>query len=163
MKIAISANGPTMDDQASSIFGRSTAFVFVDTDTMTWEAADNDAITASGGAGIQSAQFIIQHGAQAVVSGNVGPNAFQVFQAAGVPVFQHQGGTVKQVAAAFKEGQLRPLGGANVPSHIGLSMPRPVAKPNRNAEIGQLQDKARELRQQLAQIMERIEALEKEI
>ena len=163
MKIAISANGPTLDAEASQIFGRSAAHVFVDTDTMTWEALDNAAIGAAGGAGIQSAQFVVQQGVQAVVSGNVGPNAFQVFRAAGIPVYQHRGGTVRQVVAAFKAGQLSSLGGANVPSHIGLSMRQAATpRPNRESEIAKLQEQARELRQQLAQIMEQIDKLEQE-
>ncbi|NLS79672.1 MAG: dinitrogenase iron-molybdenum cofactor biosynthesis protein, partial [Chloroflexi bacterium] len=81
MKIAISADGPNLEAQASPIFGRTASFILVDTDTLAWEALDNAAIGAAGGAGIQSAQFVIQRGAQAVVSGSVGPNAFQLFRA----------------------------------------------------------------------------------
>ena len=162
MKIAISADGPNLEAQASPIFGRTASFILVDTDTLAWEALDNAAIGAAGGAGIQSAQFVIQRGAQAVVSGSVGPNAFQLFRAAGVPVYQHRGGTVRQVVAAFQAGQLQSLGGANVASHSGMNRPQPPAGPSREEELAKLQGQARELRQQLAQLLEQIEKLEQE-
>lgn len=82
MKIVVSANGPDLDAPASPVFGRCSALVFVDTDTMAFEVLDNPAVGAPGGAGIQAAQFAVEKGSGAVLTGNVGPNAFQVFAAA---------------------------------------------------------------------------------
>ena len=75
MKIVVSANGADLSAEASPIFGRCPIYLFVDTETMAFEAIQNPAIGASSGAGIQAAQFIVERGAQAVVSGNVGPIA----------------------------------------------------------------------------------------
>jgi predicted Fe-Mo cluster-binding NifX family protein len=63
---------------------------------MEAESVDNPAMSAGGGAGIQAAQFVVERGAEAVVSGNVGPNAFAVFESAGVPVYLFGGGSVRE-------------------------------------------------------------------
>ena len=100
MKIAVTSDGMGPDAPASPVFGRSPAYVFVDTETMQFEAVENPAIGASGGAGIQAAQLVVERGAQAVVTGNMGPNAFSVFQSAGVPIYLFGGGTVREAAEA---------------------------------------------------------------
>jgi len=74
MKIVVTANGADLDAPASPVFGRCPIYVFVDTETMQFEAVGNPAVAAGGGAGIQAAQFVIEQGAQAVVTGNAGPN-----------------------------------------------------------------------------------------
>ncbi len=119
MKIVVTANGADLDAPASPVFGRCPAYIFVDTETMQFEAAENPAVTAGGGAGIQAAQFVIERGAQAVVSGSVGPNAFNVFQAAGVPVYLFGGGTVREAVEAYKAGKLQSVAGANVQAGMG--------------------------------------------
>ena len=80
MKIVVTANGADLSAQTSPIFGRCPTYVFVDTESMAFEAIENPAVSASGGAGIQAAQFVIERGAQAVLTGSMGPNATQVFQ-----------------------------------------------------------------------------------
>ena len=120
MKIVVTANGAGLDAAASPVFGRCPTYVFVDTDTMQCESVENPAVGASGGAGIQAAQFVLEWGAQAAVTGNVGPNAFGVFQASGVEVYLFGDGTVREAVEAYKAGQLHPMGGANVPAHSGM-------------------------------------------
>jgi predicted Fe-Mo cluster-binding NifX family protein len=120
MKIVITANGTELEAQASPVFGRCPAYVFVDTETMQFEGLENPAIAAPSGAGIQAAQFVIERGGQAVVTGNVGPNAYGVFQASGVPVYLFGGGTVREAVEAYVAGRLEPVGGANVPAYSGM-------------------------------------------
>ncbi|MBN1873405.1 MAG: NifB/NifX family molybdenum-iron cluster-binding protein [Anaerolineae bacterium] len=120
MKIVITANGTTLDAPVSPIFGRCPTYLLVDTETMQVEILPNPALTAGGGAGVQAAQFIVEKGAQAVVAGNVGPNAFNVFQAANIPVYQFNAGTVLQAVEAYKAGQLLPTGQATGRSHVGM-------------------------------------------
>ncbi len=165
MRIVVSSNGANLEAQASPVFGRCPYFVFVDTETMAFEAVDNPALAAAGGAGIQAAQFVVEKKAQAVVSGNVGPNAFQVFQSASLPVYLFSGGTVQEAVEAFKSGRLSVAGGATAPEHAGLGRRagrrRAAANPSREEEIAQLKQAAADLRQRLAEILERIEQLEK--
>lgn len=76
MRIVVSAQGDTLDAPASPVFGRCPTYLFVDSDTMQFEAVPNPAMSQGGGAGIQAAQFVVERGAQAVLTGNLGPNAF---------------------------------------------------------------------------------------
>lgn len=112
MKIAISATEPHINAMFAPRFGRCTHFVFVDTETGEWEAHPNAAVNASGGAGVQAAQFIAGRGAQAVISGGFGPNAFTTLDAAGAKMFIAHGGTVQEVAEQFKAGELEAVGAA---------------------------------------------------
>ena len=120
MKIVVSAQGETLEAPASPVFGRCPTYIFVDTDTMAFEAVANPAMNQGGGAGIQAAQFVVNQGAQVVLTGNLGPNAFDVLQAAGVPGYLVPEGTVRQVVEAFKAGQLQAMSGANVAAHAGM-------------------------------------------
>jgi predicted Fe-Mo cluster-binding NifX family protein len=119
MRIAVTANGVDLDAAISPVFGRCSTYILVDTETMQFEALQNPALNAAGGAGIQAAQFIIERGAQAVVTGNVGPNAFGVFGAADLPVYLARGGTVRDVVEAYQRGLLESAMGANVAAHSG--------------------------------------------
>lgn len=120
MKVAVTAQGADLEAMASPVFGRCPVFVLVDTESMQVEAIANPSISAGGGAGIQAAQAIIDKGAQAVLSQNVGPNAFAVLDAAGVAVYRFDGGTVRQAVEAFIAGKLPQIGYANASPHSGM-------------------------------------------
>ncbi|MBN1583690.1 MAG: NifB/NifX family molybdenum-iron cluster-binding protein [Anaerolineae bacterium] len=120
MKVIVTANGTTLESPASPIFGRCPTFILVDTETMQYQAIANPALSAGGGAGIQAAQFVVDQGAQTIVTGNVGPNAFGVLQAAGLSVYVVKEGTVQQAIEAYKAGQLSVASGATGPSHAGM-------------------------------------------
>ncbi len=121
MRIVISSQGDDLDAPASPLFGRCPTYLFVETETMEFEALPNPAVSQGGGAGVQAAQFVVNHGARAVLSSNLGPNAFGVLQAAGIPAYLVPGGTVRQAVEAFKAGQLEPMAGANVMAHAGTT------------------------------------------
>jgi predicted Fe-Mo cluster-binding NifX family protein len=120
MRIAISANGSDLDAEFVPLFGRSPTYVFVDTESLAFEAVPNPATGSAGGAGIQAAQYVASRGVGAVVTGHVGPNAFQVLAAAGVPVFIFTGSTVREAVNAYMAGRLSPASGATGPAHAGL-------------------------------------------
>ena len=124
MRIAVTANGVDLGAAASPVFGRCPTYILVDTETMQYEAIVNPAVSAGGGAGVQAAQFVVERGAQAVVTGNVGPNAFGVFQAAGIPVYLFKEGTVRQAIEAYSGGQLSSTSGATVSAHAGMGRGR---------------------------------------
>ena len=120
MKIAISSSGKDLEAQLDPRFGRCRHFLFVDTDTMSCEVFDNENGALGGGAGIQSAQFVISKGVKAVITGNCGPNAMQVILAAGVEMYTGQNGTIKDIVEAFKGGKLTVSTEANVAAHAGM-------------------------------------------
>ncbi len=119
MKVVITASGPDLDSPVDPRFGRAAYFIFVDTDTLEYEAVQNPYVAAVGGAGIQAAQLVANKGAQAVISGSVGPNAFQTLSAAGIPMYQAPAGTVRQVLDAFKANQVVPISQPG-PGHGGM-------------------------------------------
>ena len=112
MKVVVSAIQEGLDAEVSPVFGRCPVYVFVDTETMDFESAPNPAMSAPGGAGIQAAQFAVSKGVSAVLTGNVGPNAFNVLQAAGVTMYPVSGGSVREAVEALKSGRLQPVSGA---------------------------------------------------
>ena len=120
MNIAVSSSGHALDAPVSPIFGRCSTYIFVDTDTMAFEAVSNPAVSAAGGAGVQAAQFVVQRGVQAIVTGNVGPNAYGVLRSAGVPVYLYENtGTIRDAIEDLKQDRLQLVEGANVPGHFG--------------------------------------------
>ncbi len=128
MKIAVSADGTDLDAVASPVFGRCQGYVFVDTESLSFEGVANPALGAAGGAGIQAAQFVVENGVEAVVTGNVGPNAYNVLDAAGVAVYlagELAGGdTVRKVVDAYKAGDLSKVSAASAPAHAGMGRGR---------------------------------------
>jgi predicted Fe-Mo cluster-binding NifX family protein len=120
MKIAISSTGKDLDCQIDPRFGRCQYFIFVDPETMEFEVAENQALAAMGGAGVQAAQVIAQKGAKALITGNLGPNAATALSASGVKVYLAPGGTVKEVAESYKSGTLKEVSGSTVPPHFGM-------------------------------------------
>lgn len=120
MKVGVTAAAVGLDSPVDPRFGRCTFFVVVDTDTMAVESVANQSATAPGGAGIQAAQAVSSMGAKALITGNVGPNAMQTLSAAGIDVYQVQGGTVKDAVERFMRGELTKISAASVAPHSGM-------------------------------------------
>ena len=97
MRIAISATGTTLDAEVDPRFGRCQYFIMADPETMEFEALENSSAMASGGAGISAAQMIAGKGLEAVLTGNCGPNAYQVLSAASIQVITGVSGKVHRV------------------------------------------------------------------
>ena len=120
MKICITSEGKTLEAKVDPRFGRCQNFIFVDTDTGKFEAQENTNAQFQGGAGIQSAQLVNSKGAKAVLTGHVGPNAFQTLNAAGIRIYTGISGTVKDAIEAFKGGQLKSTESPSVGSKFGM-------------------------------------------
>jgi len=120
MKIAISAMGTTLDAEIDPRFGRCQYFIIVDLETMQFEALENAGGMASGGAGIATAQMIAGKGVEAVITGNCGPNAYQVLSAAGIKVVTGVSGKARDAVQSYKAGGLKTSSQPNVGGHFGL-------------------------------------------
>ena len=120
MKIAISATGTGLDAEVDPRFGRCQYFIIVDPDTMQFEALENSAAMATGGAGISTAQMIANAGIQVVLTGNCGPNAYQVLSAAGTQVITGVSGKIQDAIQGYKSGQFQASAQPNVPDHSGM-------------------------------------------
>jgi predicted Fe-Mo cluster-binding NifX family protein len=118
MKVAVTAQGQELSSLMDLRFGRAKWIHVVDTETGKHEVHDNAVhLNLPQGAGIQTGQNVANLGVEAVITGNVGPNAFRTLSAAKIKVFLVAQQTVEQAVTAFKEGQLQEIGQANVEGH----------------------------------------------
>lgn len=110
MKVAVSALGPTLDDKVDSHFGRALWFIVADSEQDGFEAIDNAANKgALGGAGTGAAELVSERGVQVVVTGHLGPNAFNALKASGIAGFSGVSRTVREAIAAVAAGELEEL------------------------------------------------------
>ena len=183
MRIAISATGPTLDAEVDARFGRCPYFIIVDPDTMQFEAMENSSAMAGGGAGISTGQMIASKGVQVVLTGNCGPNAYQVLSAAGLQVITGVSGKVRDAVIAYKSGQFQAVSQPNVADHFGMGrgmgkgMGRGVGRgmgvgimpsvtpvpqtPSPEQGLEALKAQSQVLAQQLSELQRRIKELEK--
>jgi len=120
MIIAVSALDGGLEAPFHRSFGRSPVFVVIDTETMNHRSLANPGAAAGGGAGIRAAQTILDEKVEALISGDVGPNAYAVLQAAHLPVYIFSGGTVRQAVEAFRSGRLSRADQATGPARGGI-------------------------------------------
>jgi len=121
MKIAVTATRADLQSQVDPRFGRAQYFIIVNPETMEFEAIENSSLSAAHGAGIQSGQMMSSKDVSVVITGSVGPNAFQTLTAAGIQIFQSPGGTVAQAIEAYISGRLQPVTQFG-PAHAGMGM-----------------------------------------
>ena len=182
MRIAISATGSDLNAEVDPRFGRCQYFIIADPETMEFEALENSSAMAAGGAGISTAQMISGKGVEAVLTGNCGPNAYQVLSAAGLQVITGVSGRVKDAIQSYKSGQFQASSQPNVADHFGMgkgmgmgrgmgmgssgagmmSPTGPTPQPlSSEQEIEALKTQSQVLAQQLADIQRRLEELGK--
>lgn len=103
MKIAISSQGTSLEAKVEAQFGRCPYFIIVDPATEAFEVLINEASKSTGGAGVEAAQLVAQAGVDAVITGNLGPNATRVLQESGIAVYLGFSGTIRQALQQFQE------------------------------------------------------------
>lgn len=119
MKIAISSTGSNPDARVDLRFGRCRCFALVDVNGDTYDYIDNEAAASGGGAGLQAAQMLADAGVNAVITGNIGPNATSVLKAAAIKTYLCNSGTVREVLTHYRDGVLAEASGNTVGSHSG--------------------------------------------
>lgn len=119
MKVAISTQGNDLDALVDPRFGRARWFIIADTESGEWVAVDNAAnVNASGGAGVQAASTVAAQGAQAVITGNVGPNAHKALAAGSIAIHQVANGVTARAALdALGRGELSAVQAPTVSGH----------------------------------------------
>lgn len=118
MKIAVSTSGNSFDAPVDSRFGRASRFMIVDTVTKEFSMIDNmQNLNAEQGAGIQSAQHVVDAGVSALITGHAGPKAFKVLSAAKIDVYLCEGKTIAQALELLSKGSLAVADGADVEGH----------------------------------------------
>lgn len=118
MKIAITSQGKDLTSPVDPRFGRAKFFIVLDMETGNYVAHDNTVnLQLAQGAGIQAGQTVVNLGVGAVITGNVGPKAFNVLQAGQIKIFTGATGTVAQAMDDYKQGRLKAVDQATVEGH----------------------------------------------
>ncbi len=118
MKIAVTSKGTDLDSIVDPRFGRAAYILIVDSESYTVDVLDNhENVNAFKGAGIQAATMVSEKGAEVLLTGFCGPNAFKTLSAAKIKVVNDASGTVKDAVDAFKQGKLAVAGKANTEGH----------------------------------------------
>ncbi|MFO7901302.1 MAG: NifB/NifX family molybdenum-iron cluster-binding protein [Pirellulaceae bacterium] len=118
MKVAITSQGSDMQSRVDPRFGRARHFIVADTDSGEFTCHDNQVnVNAMQGAGIQAGRKVVELGVVALITGHIGPKAFDTLQAGGVQVYSGASGTVEEAFAAFQAGTLQAVETADVRGH----------------------------------------------
>ncbi|RSN77679.1 NifB/NifX family molybdenum-iron cluster-binding protein [Candidatus Methanodesulfokora washburnensis] len=103
-RVAVPSTGPDPDSPMDPRFGRAPYFIIFDLDTMKYETVQNTFMNAPSAAGIQTAQLLIDKKVDVVLSGNVGPNAYQALVSAGIQVIPISARTAREAVEIYKKG-----------------------------------------------------------
>jgi len=108
MKIVVTSLGESPESPVDQRFGRARFFVFYDLEGGQWSVHNNKQnLEAAQGAGLQAAQYVVKLGAEAVITGHCGPEAFVTLAAAKIDVYQDASGSVQEALDAYKAGALK--------------------------------------------------------
>ena len=102
MKIAVSADGPTLDAKVANRFSTAEYLLIIDLDTSEYEAVPNPFATGQHGAGVQAIVLAVSRGAEAVLTGYTSPAVVSQFQSSETVVLTGMTGTVRDVVAQYK-------------------------------------------------------------
>jgi predicted Fe-Mo cluster-binding NifX family protein len=119
MKVAVTTSGEDLSGPVEPHFGRCPRFIVVDTETMEFEVVQNTAVSSAHGAGIAAAQLVASRGVKAVLTGNVGPNAYSALSSSGIKMVTEVSGTVGDAVKRFSSGELQSTSGPTVGGHFG--------------------------------------------
>ncbi|WP_099188808.1 NifB/NifX family molybdenum-iron cluster-binding protein [Tepidibacter mesophilus] len=119
MKLCISSITNKENSQADSRFGRCPYFAIYNTENNTFEFIENSGITSPQGAGIAAAQQIADQKVEAVITGNMGPNAMKIIDAAGIKTYKINNETIKDAVKLYIDNKLPTIDKAG-PSHLGM-------------------------------------------
>lgn len=119
MKICVTSRENSLEAEVDPRFGRCEYFVIYDTEKLNAEFVYNESKDGMGGVGIQAGQLMADKGVGVVLTGNVGPNAFNTLKAAGISVVSGASGKVIHVIDKYTRGELSPAEEPSVDPHFG--------------------------------------------
>jgi predicted Fe-Mo cluster-binding NifX family protein len=122
MKVAVSSTGKDLESDIDNRFGRCPYFLIVDIEDKkikNVEAVENIAAGQAGGAGITAAQIVADKKVEAVITVNMGPRAFDVFNQLGIKIHQAEG-KIKDAVQQFIEGKAKEISAPTGPMHKGI-------------------------------------------
>ena len=111
VKIAVSSMGKNIESNVSDIFARCPFFIIAEIKNQKidkTEIIENESTDQMSGAGIAAAQLMAENDVNAVITGNVGPRAFDVLRQFNIEIYRGEG-KIKEAIEKFVEGRLEKL------------------------------------------------------
>lgn len=109
MKVAFSATGKNKDSILDQRFGRCDYFQIYDTETKEIKVIDNEGQSASGGAGIAASNQIVNEKVDAVVTGSLGPNAFDIINESEIRMYKCDSISIEAAIEKYNLNQLEEI------------------------------------------------------
>ena len=119
MKILVSSLGKESTDAFDTRFGRCDYFQIFDTDSKQYIAVENEGKMSTHGAGIGASQQAIDAKVDVLITGKLGPNAFDILNDSDIELYSAKEGTVEEVINLYREGKLENIGKAGK-AHNGM-------------------------------------------
>ena len=122
MKICFSSTGKNLDSFVDPRFGRCQYLIFMETkNSKIIKAIANENAGAMRGAGITTAQVVASNKAEAVITGNIGPNAFDVLNTSKIKIYPGVFDlTVRQALEKYNQGELKEMQAPTAPGRFGV-------------------------------------------
>ncbi|MFX1485988.1 MAG: NifB/NifX family molybdenum-iron cluster-binding protein [Promethearchaeota archaeon] len=120
IRVVVASQAPGgLDAYIDPRFARCAFYTVVDVDNSRIELANvvqNTSVDAFRGAGIQAAQTVANLGANAIIAGNLGPNALASLNQVGIKVFAGPlGTTVRDAVQEYIKGELTEITSPTAP------------------------------------------------
>jgi predicted Fe-Mo cluster-binding NifX family protein len=120
MKVAVTSEGRDLDSRVDPRFGRSRYLLVIDSETLDNKVLENESSGSAHGAGIGTAQTLVREGVKSVITGRIGPNAYNACKAAGIKVYSGFDGIVRDAVEKLSRGELELTHGPDGRGHQGM-------------------------------------------
>ena len=115
MKIVISATGKDKESNIDKTFHRCNFYLIIDTKTNTLKTLENTTREHPSEIGATVGQIVADTGIDAVITTNIGPRAFEIFERYGIKIYQAKG-KVNDAIQQLEKGKLSEITKATIPT-----------------------------------------------
>lgn len=119
MKILVSSIGKDEKSIMDRRFGRCKYFVIFDSESNKYNFIENDGSKAGGGAGIAAANQVIELGIKTIITGNLGPNAYELILKDGIKAYTSEEVSVEECIKNYFDNSLKEISIPGI-SHQGM-------------------------------------------
>lgn len=106
MLIAVSVKEPNLCADISDSFGRSEYFLLFDSEIDSYRLIQNPYSSELGGAGIQSARFLIEQKVETVITNFMGFNTWRFFNSLNIKIYKCEDCSAEQSIKLLLQGNL---------------------------------------------------------
>jgi predicted Fe-Mo cluster-binding NifX family protein len=114
MKIVISADGRGLDSKICATFHRCPFFLIKDMEKNSLKALENTTKDRPGEIGATVGQIISNQGIDTVITSDIGPKAFEIFERYAIKVYQAEG-IIEDAIRQLEKGKLPEITKATLP------------------------------------------------